>query len=42
MIDDVLGLYPNLERQDLFATLAHATWRTEEVADSPARGYTRY
>jgi uncharacterized protein (DUF433 family) len=29
-IDSVLELYPSLEREDVYAALAYATWRTEE------------
>ena len=29
-IDSVLGLYPSLEREDIYAALAYATWRAEE------------
>lgn len=29
-INDVLELYPSLERDDIFAALAYATWRAEE------------
>jgi uncharacterized protein (DUF433 family) len=29
-IDDVPALYPSLEREDIFAALAYATWRAEE------------
>lgn len=29
-IDSLLALYPSLEREDIFAALSYATWRTEE------------
>ncbi|BCU07274.1 DUF433 domain-containing protein [Allochromatium tepidum] len=29
-IDSVLELYPSLEREDIYAALAYATWRAEE------------
>ena len=29
-IDSVLELYPSLEREDVYAALAYATWRAEE------------
>ena len=29
-IDRVLELYPSLEREDVYAALAYATWRAEE------------
>lgn len=29
-IDSVLGSYPDLEREDIYAALAYATWRAEE------------
>jgi len=29
-IDKVLELYPSLEREDVYAALAYATWRAEE------------
>jgi len=29
-IDRVLELFPSLERDDIFAALAYATWRAEE------------
>jgi uncharacterized protein (DUF433 family) len=29
-IDSVLALYPSLEREDVYAALAYATWRAEE------------
>jgi len=29
-IDRVLELYPNLEREDIYAALGYATWRAEE------------
>lgn len=29
-VDSVLALYPSLEREDIFAALAYATWRAEE------------
>ena len=29
-IDNVLDLYPDLERDDIFAALAYVTWRAEE------------
>ena len=29
-IDCVLELYPSLEREDVYAALAYATWRAEE------------
>jgi uncharacterized protein (DUF433 family) len=35
-IDSVLGLYPSLEREDIFAALAYATWRAEEY-DMPLK-----
>ena len=30
-IEDVLGAYPYLEREDVRAALAYAAWRAEEV-----------
>jgi len=33
-IDSVLGLYPSLEREDILAALADATWRAEQLARS--------
>ena len=35
-IDDVLVLYPDLEREDIYAALAYATWRAEEY-DMPLK-----
>lgn len=35
-IDSVLELYPSLEREDVYAALAYATWRAEEY-DLPLR-----
>lgn len=29
-VDSVLALYPSLEREDIYAALAYATWRAEE------------
>lgn len=29
-IDSVVQLYPSLEREDIYAALAYATWRAEE------------
>ena len=29
-IDKVLALYPDLEREDVFAALSYASWRAEE------------
>lgn len=29
-IDDILTYYPHLEREDIYAALGYATWRTEE------------
>lgn len=29
-IESVLALYPYLEREDIYAALAYATWRAEE------------
>ena len=29
--DDVLALYPYLEREDIQAALAYAAWRSEEI-----------
>jgi len=29
-VDSVLELYPSLEREDVYAALAYASWRTEE------------
>jgi len=29
-IDSVLELYPSLEREDVYAALAYATWRADE------------
>jgi uncharacterized protein (DUF433 family) len=29
-IETVLELYPSLEREDIYAALAYATWRAEE------------
>ena len=29
-IEKILELYPYLEREDVYAALAYATWRTEE------------
>lgn len=29
-VEEILSLYPNLEREDIPAALAYATWRTEE------------
>lgn len=29
-IESVLELYPSLEREDIYAALAYATWRAEE------------
>jgi uncharacterized protein (DUF433 family) len=29
-IDEIRGLYPYLEREDIQAALAYASWRTEE------------
>ncbi|MBK5965286.1 hypothetical protein CCR95_14625 [Thiocystis minor] len=29
-IDSVLECYPSLEREDIYAALAYATWRAEE------------
>ena len=29
-VDSVLELYPSLEREDIYAALAYATWRAEE------------
>lgn len=29
-VDRILILYPALERKDVFASLAYATWRSEE------------
>ncbi|QQO55084.1 MAG: DUF433 domain-containing protein [Thiohalocapsa sp. PB-PSB1] len=28
--EDILKLYPDLEKEDIFAALAYATWRAEE------------
>ncbi len=28
--EDILSLYPYLEKEDIFAALSYATWRTEE------------
>jgi uncharacterized protein (DUF433 family) len=36
-IDDVPRLYPSLEREDIFAALAYATWRAKEY-DVPLGG----
>jgi len=33
-VDSVLALYPSLEREDIYAALAYATWRAEESAES--------
>lgn len=30
-IDEVLGLYPYVEREDILAALAYAAWRAEEI-----------
>jgi len=29
-VDSVLDLYPSLEREDIYAALAYASWRAEE------------
>jgi uncharacterized protein (DUF433 family) len=29
--DEILAAYPYLEREDIFAALAYAAWRAEEV-----------
>lgn len=29
-LERILELYPNLERDDIYAALAYATWRSEE------------
>lgn len=30
-IDEVLGSYPYLEREDILAALSYAAWRAEEI-----------
>jgi len=35
-IESVLAYYPDLERKDIYAALAYATWRAEEY-DMPLK-----